>query len=247
MPRRLPLVTRRDTVGLFERVRHHLDGAEVENRNYRNSTGGVSYPISSFGPVRWIRAVAGGRISAIDLLAMILFAVRGPKSNDEEIVRAWSAELDQAVYIGAVKPRDPTTSLRITRVAQGWDWLVTPDEAEMFLASRGVAWSFANVIEDLLVASQETHANAASSAIEGPYWEHLAQEHGSAAGDAEYRSWRTSTAAASNSGFKVSHAVVGPRMACELDTVQVATVFRGIHFQSPTAHREAETAKAHRG
>lgn len=136
-------------VDLFERVLHHIEGDETETQNWQTLDGIKTVEFHSFGPDRWIENVhERGRMTGIDCLAMILFAVDESFDKDQErrIVEGWAVELRKAVSVGEIQARDPVTLLALETLPEGFEWLLSMADADRFIAARGIEWRFGEVV-----------------------------------------------------------------------------------------------------
>jgi len=142
---------------LFGRVLHAIEGEEKE-RLERHSKDGVQIVYRHwFGPDRWIEDAALGRLTAINALAVILFSVRNAFNLDDErrIVEGWATELRAAAEATQITPRDPVTLLPLQSVPDGWDWLIFTDDADSFVAARGMGWTCSERVAYLLEQSRQ--------------------------------------------------------------------------------------------
>jgi len=157
----------------FERVLHALEGEEITRQKIPTTTGGaIEFERRTIGPGRWIRHAKCGRLDAINFLAIILVAVLGPDrwiphakrgligqfimalAGDREpaarrIVGHWSEELRAATHSGEITARDPVTWLPLKALTDSWEWMISGDDAEKFVTSRGMEWTVASIIEYL--------------------------------------------------------------------------------------------------
>ena len=60
---------------------------------------------------------------------------------------------------GEMTPRDPVTLLPLKTLPDGWDWLVSLDDADTFVKAQGMGWSCTGIVEHL--ATQSTHPSIA--------------------------------------------------------------------------------------
>lgn len=142
---------------LFGRVLHAIEGEEKE-RLERHSKDGVQIVYRHwFGPDRWIEDAALGRLTAINALAVILFSVRNAFNLDNErrIVEGWAIELRAAAEAKQITPRDPVTLLPLPSVPDGWDWLISIEDADSFVAARGMGWACSERVAYLLEQSRQ--------------------------------------------------------------------------------------------
>ena len=137
---------------LFETVLHHIEGSETKIENWQWKDGPRSYAVTTFGPDRWIERAALGRLMAIDVLAVILLSVGDTFDLEHErrIVESWSAELRKAATDREIRARDPVTLLALESVPSEWEWLLLIDDADRFVASRGMPWSCSEQVAHLL-------------------------------------------------------------------------------------------------
>lgn len=128
---------------LFELVLHRIEGTDTETQNWQTDAGIKTVEFQSFGPDRWIERAALGRLMAIDLLAVILFALRDTFDLEQErrIVDGWAVELRKAASAGEIQARDPVTLLALETLPDGWEWLVSMADADKFIAARGMGWT----------------------------------------------------------------------------------------------------------
>lgn len=113
---------------LFDTVLHALEGEER----------------GTFCPDIWIERVhVRGRMSAIECLALVLFAVREDFDREVErhIVDRWADELRKAASTGEIQARDPRSLLPLDAPPAGWDWFVSLDDADKFVTTRGMGWT----------------------------------------------------------------------------------------------------------
>ena len=127
---------------LFETVLHAIEGDEKERREEQSKYGTRVVFRHSFGPDRWIENAGLGRLNAIEALAIILFSVRNTFNLDNErrIVEQWANELRAAAEARDITPRDPVTLLPLQSVPVDWHWLISVDDADSFVAARGMGW-----------------------------------------------------------------------------------------------------------
>lgn len=158
---------------LYNQVLHALEGEEIEVQNWpaldvQVKTGEVR----TFGPDRWIKRAVIGRLDVINCLAVILFAVRETFCHESErrIVEAWAVEFRDAATSGEITPRDPTTLLPLRPLPDGWDWLVSMDDADRFVNARGMMWKCSEVVTHIALeceamAAYETRPKAAPDVV----------------------------------------------------------------------------------
>lgn len=97
-----------------------------------------------FAPGEWsARAIERGSVSAVECLALVLFAVRVTfnLADERRIVDAWAKELRKAAAGDEIRARDPVTLLQLSEAPQNWDWIVALDDADCFVTSRGMGFS----------------------------------------------------------------------------------------------------------
>ena len=140
---------------LFEQVLHAIEGGEAESRTAFTATGEKAVCIRTFGPDRWFEKAVLGRLDAINFLAVILFAVRDTFNLDAErrIVEDWATAIRAAAEIGEIVPRDQITLLPLHTLPDGWEWLVSIDDADSFVKARGMGWSCSSIVEHLATQS----------------------------------------------------------------------------------------------
>ncbi len=136
---------------LFEKVLHHIEGAETETQKWETLDGIKTVEFQSFGPDRWIESVhEQRRMTGIECLAIILFSIRGfDPDHERRIVDEWAAELRKAVSDGEIQARDPVTLLPLKTPPDGWEWLLSMADADKFIAARGLEWRFCDVASHL--------------------------------------------------------------------------------------------------
>ncbi|WP_146014014.1 hypothetical protein [Trinickia dabaoshanensis] len=135
---------------LFEQVMHALRGEETKRQKWWHVGGGPEnvtekiVEIKTVGPQRWIRRVhERGILTRVQLLAIILFTLwdfRDPYQDDEKIVSDWEREFRAAIDSGEFVPRDRNSLLPIAN-ADETNWVISIDEADAFVAARGMAWT----------------------------------------------------------------------------------------------------------
>lgn len=160
---------------LFERVLHHIEGTEVQIQGCNTNDGDRGFAIESFGPDRWIERAALGRVMAIDLLAIILFAIRDAfdLQNERRIVEGWAAELRKAACSGETLARDPITLLKLETLPEGWEWLVSIEDADKFVATRGMGWACSERVAYLLESCRNAgtrYLDAKTGEVLLQYW-----------------------------------------------------------------------------
>lgn len=146
---------------LFEQVLHAVEGEETEGRIAYSADGQKSIQVRTFGPDRWVERAKMGRLDAINFLAVILFAVQDTFNLEQErrIVEEWAKIIRAAAMGGEMTPRDPVTLLPLKTLPDGWDWLVSLDDADTFVKAQGMGWSCTGIVEHL--ATQSTHPSIA--------------------------------------------------------------------------------------
>ncbi|MBK9784723.1 MAG: hypothetical protein IPP59_11325 [Betaproteobacteria bacterium] len=146
---------------LFEQVLHAIEGEETEGRIAYSADGQKSIQVRTFGPDRWAERAKMGRLDAINFLAVILFAVQDTFNLEQErrIVEEWAKIIRAAAMGGEMTPRDPVTLLPLKTLPDGWDWLVSLDDADTFVKAQGMGWSCTGIVEHL--ATQSTHPSIA--------------------------------------------------------------------------------------
>lgn len=146
---------------LFEQVLHAIEGEETEGRIAYSADGQKSIQVRTFGPDRWVERAKMGRLDAINFLAVILFAVQDTFNLERErrIVEEWAKIIRAAAMGGEITPRDPVTLLPLKTLPDGWDWLVSLDDADTFVKAQGMGWSCTGIVEHL--ATQSTHPSIA--------------------------------------------------------------------------------------
>jgi hypothetical protein len=99
-----------------------------------------------------------GRLTALDCVALILFAVRETFDSEAErqIVASWGAELRAAAQSGEITARNPVTLLPLPELSDRWDWLCTIEEADAFVKARGMGWTCTEILEH--IAKEWGHA-----------------------------------------------------------------------------------------
>jgi hypothetical protein len=138
---------------LFEQVLHALKGEEVSRQTWHRADGTErTVEVKTFGPQRWIRRVhERGILTPVQLLAIILFSLwdfKDPQQDDGKIVSDWYRELNDAIDGGAIEPRDRNSLLPVAN-AKGTDWVLSLEEADAFVATRGMAWTCAEIAAHL--------------------------------------------------------------------------------------------------
>lgn len=146
---------------LFEQVLHAIEGEETESRMAYSADGEKTIQVRTFGPDRWIERAEIGRLDAINFLAVILFAVRDTFNLEHErrIVEEWAKIIRAAAMAGEITPRNPVTLLPLQTLPDGWEWLVSIEDADKFVKARGMGWSCTGIVEHL--ATQSTHPSIA--------------------------------------------------------------------------------------
>jgi hypothetical protein len=142
-------------VDLFEQVLHAIDGNETESRMAYTRDGEIPIQVRTFGPDRWIERAEIGRLDAINFLAIILFAVRDTFNLEHErlIVEEWAKIIRAAAMAGEITPRNPVTLLPLQTLPDGWDWLVSLDDADTFVKTQGMGWSCTERVKHLATQS----------------------------------------------------------------------------------------------
>lgn len=137
---------------LFEQVFHAIEGEERTPSVWHTADGEQTLVRRTFGPDRWIERAHSGRLDAVNLLAVILFVVRDFDGIEAErrIVESWAEELRAAAESGEIKARNSITLLPVHPVPDGWDWLVSLDDADAFVKARGMEWSCTSIVGHLL-------------------------------------------------------------------------------------------------
>jgi hypothetical protein len=140
-----------DTV--FAQVRHALEGEEIAQRKWYFADGTERIVENkTFGPQRWIRRVhERGILTPTQLLAVILFALwdfKDPSQGDRIIVSDWNRALTDAMGRGEIRARDRDSLLPLASV-DGADWVISLDDADAFVAGRGMAWTCTEIAAHL--------------------------------------------------------------------------------------------------
>ena len=108
----------------------------------------------------WLPSTKRGAIGAVPFLAVILWAVSdedSEKKTDTQIVDAWARQMVDATarrvaVLGgrgstrAVIPHDPVTFLELPTLPLDWNWLLSIDDADSFLESKGMGFSCSGVL-----------------------------------------------------------------------------------------------------
>lgn len=146
---------------LFEQVLHAIEGEETEGQTAHTTDGQKFIQVRTFGPDRWIQRAEQGRLDAINFLAVILFAVRDTFNLEHErrIVEEWAKTIRAAAMAGKITPRDPVSLLPLQSLPDGWNWLVSLDDADSFVNAQGMGWSCTEQVKYL--ATQSTHPSIA--------------------------------------------------------------------------------------
>lgn len=147
---------------LFDQVLHAIEGEEIHRSSVFNFETRETRIIEqrTFGHERWINRAKLGRIDAINFLAIILFVVEGDdfiavrdshqcKDSRRRIVEHWSGELRAAAESGEIKARDTASWIPLRAIPDSWEWMITDDDAEKFLQSRGVGFTCASILNHL--------------------------------------------------------------------------------------------------
>lgn len=157
---------------LFEQVLHAINGEEVTPFRFSIALGEtLEVPFRTIGPMRWIANAKRGRLNATHLLAVILTAIdpaardkpgaiagflaalSGGRQSEEprrrRIVEHWGDELRAAAESGEIKARDPVSWLPLRAVPDSWEWMVSTDDAEKFVQSRGMEWTVSSILDYL--------------------------------------------------------------------------------------------------
>lgn len=159
---------------LRDKAVHLLEGEDVFERQCVSC---VYQPVDEHPhSVEWrvrpigelIRRGEKGRLTALDCIALILFAVRESFAPEDErqIVESWGAELRAAAASGEVVARHPVTWLPLRELPESWDWLVALEEADAFVKARGMGWTCAGIVEHIateLVGAQVTANSSGTS------------------------------------------------------------------------------------
>lgn len=116
---------------LLGRVVFHLEGTETTAR--RNVSGEPVCLVRTFGFHRWIEEAADGHMTALDLLALVLYRRYFRADDARAVVHGWHEELRRAVEAGEVTPRDPSSLLPCRADFEGLGWLVSRADAARLL------------------------------------------------------------------------------------------------------------------
>lgn len=116
---------------LLGRVVFHLEGTETTAR--RNVSGEPVCLVQTFGFHRWIEEAADGHMTALDLLALVLYHRYFRADDARAVVHGWHEELRRAVEAGEVTPRDPSSLLPCRADFEGLGWLVSRADAARLL------------------------------------------------------------------------------------------------------------------
>jgi hypothetical protein len=138
----------------FDEVLHHLEGNETHVREYQTAEETKKIETRTFGPDRWIERVRERKIvSAVHCVALVLFAVRdfGETTNEQErqIVEAWAAELRKSAEAQEFPARDVATFLPVSVIPGGWEWGLALEDADAFVAARGMKWTCTEIAEHI--------------------------------------------------------------------------------------------------
>jgi hypothetical protein len=140
--------------GLFNRVMHHYDGEESELTTVYIASKKSVVParIKHHGPDKWIERAATGRIMVLDFLVVMLCALQNWEDFDswQVVVEQWAEELRKAAITGEVTPRNKDSLLKLDSVPEDWDWLISGEDADKFIATRGMKWTCTEVLQHLL-------------------------------------------------------------------------------------------------
>lgn len=129
---------------LFEAVSHALDGHRTEVVTWAGKNGPLTEEVRTFEPETWVAHILKrGRVTPVQCLALVLFAVREDfnPASERRIVESWAGELRKAAANGEIEPRDALSLLPLGAVPEGWDWLLSLDDADKFVAARGMGWT----------------------------------------------------------------------------------------------------------
>jgi len=129
---------------LFDRVLDALEGQRTEVVTWQSHNGPVTEEVTTYEPETWVAgALKRGRVTPVQCLALVLFAVREDFNPESErhIVASWASELRKAASNREIEPRDTVSLLPLGSLPDGWDWLLSLADADKFVASRGMAWT----------------------------------------------------------------------------------------------------------
>ena len=143
---------------LFEQVLHALEGTERSPQVWQTADGERTLERRTTGYDRWIESAHGGRLEAINALAVILEGVRESFDLDveRETVEGWAIELRTAAESGEITARNPATLLPLRAVPEGWGWLISIDDLDALVKARGMGWSCTEIVAHLLNESRKT-------------------------------------------------------------------------------------------
>jgi hypothetical protein len=138
---------------VYERVQHALEGEEIFRQKLHLADGTERIvEAKTFGPQRWIKRVHERRIvTPTELLAVILFALwdfRDTSQDDLKIISGWLRALDGAIERGDIRPRD-RDSLLPTPAADSFEWVLSLDDADAFVAAQGMGWTCTEIAAHL--------------------------------------------------------------------------------------------------
>lgn len=148
---------------LLKKIIHHLEGTEAKQVKARVRKDGKwideTYEEKTWGPERWIEDVHERQIlCALDLTALILFKLSGPglrshsaivKKSEEELVDGWAGELVKSAQSGEIKAIHCFTLLPFVGDLDGLDWALTINDADLFLAARGLSWKCGDTVQHI--------------------------------------------------------------------------------------------------
>jgi hypothetical protein len=102
--------------------------------------------------IAWIRrAHRRGYLRGLELLALILYALRDPDDatrDPTKITREWSREVMKSVKRKYITALDPDSRLPMTlRKVTGWGWALYLNDADRFFAAQGIGWRCSSLLE----------------------------------------------------------------------------------------------------
>jgi hypothetical protein len=157
---------------LYKQVLHAIEGVEIHS-GIMHFPDGTKKTVErkTFGPDRWIeRAKNRGILTPIQLLALIHFVIFefGMSEEDEgRIVTHWFDALLRASECGDIVPRDLVSLLPLKTIPPNMDWIISLSDAEKFVASQGMEWTCAEIIEHLFAESFGAPQGGAGVARQG--------------------------------------------------------------------------------
>lgn len=129
-----------------------IEASHVERRTHRLPDGTEKIvEWHALGSDKWIRrAKERGVLTPMQLLAVIHFVIFDFSVIDEEkIVSDWSEAISEAVGSGLLTARDPASLLPIKNLQNESEWIVSLDDSDAFVASKGMMWTCSEVVSHI--------------------------------------------------------------------------------------------------